>query len=87
MKDTELELEEGWVIIHHNSNVPSQADQIYLLRHRCHNKLNITEQRGHGISPVKVAGQTYCPACSKDTPDEVIGFFNLCKWGTHHGQV
>lgn len=71
MSNAELELEGGWVVI---------AGRIYLLRHRCHNNLNITEQRGHGISGVKIAGQTYCPRCDKDTPDEVIGFFNLCKW-------
>ena len=82
MKEHELELEGGWVVIHHNatSTTVQVADRVYLLRHRCRGKLNITEQRDEGISPVKLAGMTYCPRCNSYAPDEVIGFFNLCKW-------
>lgn len=88
MIEKKLELEDGWVIIQHDTNgvTWTSADATYLLRHRCNNKLNITEQRGFGISPVKIAGETYCPECNSYTPDEVIGLLNLCKWGTHYDQ-
>ena len=83
----EIELEGGWVVIHHNPTAPMKvAYEVYLIRHRCRGRLNITEQRGHGISPTKIAGQTFCPRCDNDAPDEVIGFFNLCKWGIHHDE-
>ena len=75
MAGNTMELDDGWAItLWDGFDTQGPEVAFHNLSHSCY--INTVR------SPVVplATGKLICLACKRKVPDEVLGFYNLCKW-------